>query len=72
MTGVVILRQLIRSFNVAFIRALHNMSLRLQTSAHEVSDPIEFVFVLMGWSLLANALRPFHICAPSNLGIART
>ena len=32
-----------------------------------------FVFVLMGWSLLSNALRPFKICcAPSILGITRT
>ena len=31
------------------------------------------VFVLMGWSLLPNALRPFQIyCAPLNLGITRT
>ena len=29
-----------------------------------------FVFVLMGWSLLPNVLRPFKIyCAPPNLGI---
>ena len=29
-----------------------------------------FVFVLMGWSLLPNALRPFEIyCGPPNLGI---
>ena len=29
-----------------------------------------FVFVLMGWSLLLNALRPFQIyCAPPNLSI---
>ena len=32
-----------------------------------------FVFVLTGWSLLPNALRPFKIyCAPLNLGITRT
>ena len=32
-----------------------------------------FVFVLMGWSLLPNSLRPFQIyCAPPNLGITRT
>ena len=32
-----------------------------------------FVFVLMGWSLLPNALRPFQIyCTPPNLRIART
>ena len=32
-----------------------------------------FVFVLMGWSLLPNALRPFQIYyAPPNLGITRT
>ena len=32
-----------------------------------------FVFVLKGWSLLPNALRPFKIyCAPPNLGIPRT
>ena len=31
------------------------------------------VFVLMGWSMLPNALRPFKIyCAPVNLGITRT
>ena len=31
------------------------------------------VFVLLGWSLLPNALRPFKIyCAPPNLGITRT
>ena len=30
----------------------------------------EFVFVLMGWSLLPNALQPFKIyCAPPNLDI---
>ena len=29
-----------------------------------------FAFVLMGWSLLPNALQPFKIyCAPQNLGI---
>jgi hypothetical protein len=34
---------------------------------------IEFVFVLMGWSLLPNALRPTKIYyAPPNLGITRT
>ena len=34
---------------------------------------IVFVFVLIGWSLLLNALRPFKIyCAPPNLGITRT
>ena len=32
-----------------------------------------FVFVLMGRSLLPNALRPFQTyCPPPNLGIART
>ena len=32
-----------------------------------------FVFVLMGWLLLPNPLRPFKIyCAPPNLGITRT
>ena len=32
-----------------------------------------FVFVLMGWSLLLNALRPTEIyCAPPNLGVTRT
>ena len=32
-----------------------------------------FVFVLMGGSLLPNALRPFRIyCAPTNLGITRS
>ena len=32
-----------------------------------------FVFVLMEWSLLPNALWPFKIyCAPPNLGITRT
>ena len=32
-----------------------------------------FLFVVMGWSLLPNALRPFMIyCAPPNLGITRT
>ena len=31
------------------------------------------IFVLMGWSLLPNALRPFKIyCAPPTLGITRT
>ena len=31
---------------------------------------VVFVFVLMGWSLLPNALRPFKIyCAPPNLDI---
>ena len=31
-----------------------------------------FVFVLMGWSLLPNALRPFQIyCAPPNSGFLR-
>ena len=31
------------------------------------------VFLLMGWSSLPNALRPFKIyCAPPNLGITRT
>ena len=31
------------------------------------------LFVLMGWSLLPNALRPFQIYwAPPNLGITRT
>ena len=34
---------------------------------------IFFVFVLMGWSLLPNALRHFQIyCASPNLGITRT
>ena len=34
---------------------------------------IVFVFVLMGWSLLPNALQPFKIyCAPLNLSITRT
>ena len=33
----------------------------------------EFVFVLMGWSLLSSVLRRFQIyCAPPNLGITRT
>ena len=32
-----------------------------------------FVFILMGWSLLCNSLRPFkNYCAPSNLDITRT
>ena len=32
-----------------------------------------FVFVLMGWLLLPNALRPFRIhCGPLNLSITRT
>ena len=32
-----------------------------------------FIYVLMGWSLLPNALRPFKIyCDPPNLGITRT
>ena len=32
-----------------------------------------FAFVLMGWSLLPNALRPFRVyCAPPNLGITKT
>jgi hypothetical protein len=31
------------------------------------------LFVLIGWSLLPNALRPFQIyCAPPKLGITRT
>ena len=31
---------------------------------------IVFVFVLMGWSLLPNALRPFKIyCAPPKLAL---
>ena len=38
-----------------------------------VQQYLYFVFVLMGWSLLPNALRPYKIyCAPSNLCIART
>ena len=42
----------------------------------ELSIPLitvsEDFFVLMGWSLLPNALRPFQIyCAPPNLGIRR-
>ena len=32
-----------------------------------------YSIVLMGWSLLPNALRPFQIyCAPPNLGVTRT
>ena len=36
---------------------------------HDINTHV-FVFVLMGWLLLPNALRLFQIyCAPPNLGI---
>ena len=45
----------------------------LRRPRHGWKDSMVFLFVLMGWSLLPNALRPFQIyCAPPNLGITRT
>ena len=43
---------------------------RLRYAEHLATMYCIFVFVLMGWSLLPNALRNFQIyCAPPNLGI---
>jgi hypothetical protein len=44
-----------------------------RTVFYKINVMFVFVFVLMGWSLLPNALRPFKIyCAPPNFGIIRT
>ena len=44
-----------------------------QSRENKLSCRIVFVFVLMGWSLLSNALRPFKTyCDPPNLDITRT
>ena len=46
---------------------------RQEGEKKEGSVVFVFVFVLMGWSLLPNALRPFKIyCAPPKLRITMT
>ena len=53
--------------------SIENSIMSLKQQVYNIQDLYIFVFVLMGWSLLPNALQPFQTyCAHPNLGITKT